>query len=514
MRIITGDETGLLKDVWLEDNTAGVLGGTLLQERSEGVTSMSWAPPSSSGASRMVCSRVSGVVETWESDRAPGSGAAGWRVVASARGLPSAPVAVCALPQLDGGHVAFCRGGDVCVTGPGSASAGDRGRFASVPTLKRAAKTRAEGGDAAAGQQQADEVGEDVMRSRNWRATGRLLSEHKVSCGAVDAAGRVALAGGMEHDACLLDLATGAVTWQAKNVAQDHLQLRQPVWVSAAAFLRGGGGGGSDGSGGGGDNGGSCFAVGTAFKQLRLYDARAETRRPVAQVQEVGDFGVTALALLADGTRAVVGDKGGGLHAWDLRRLNAPVAKFAGNMGSVRSLGLHPTLPYLASAGLDRTARVFSLKTGKLVHTSYLKQRLGAVLFDPEGVQRPPAQGEGEGGGSESEESEESDDDEGAVEYYEDGGAPLSGGEEGSIDEDGGGKKDEDDEQDKERLKTLGGQDEDEEDDDDKGGGGKGDEEGVGDSEESDEEPPSSKAKRVAPKSTAKGPSESSKRRK
>jgi WD40 repeat protein len=44
-----------------------------------------------------------------------------------------------------------------------------------------------------------------------------------------------------------------------------------------------------------------------------------------------------------------------------------------------RALAVHPTLPYLACAGLDRTSRVFNLKTGKLAHTSYLKQRLSAV---------------------------------------------------------------------------------------------------------------------------------------
>jgi WD40 repeat protein len=46
---------------------------------------------------------------------------------------------------------------------------------------------------------------------------------------------------------------------------------------------------------------------------------------------------------------------------------------------AARALAVHPTLPYLACAGLDRTSRVFNLKTGKLAHTSYLKQRLSAV---------------------------------------------------------------------------------------------------------------------------------------
>jgi WD40 repeat protein len=46
-----------------------------------------------------------------------------------------------------------------------------------------------------------------------------------------------------------------------------------------------------------------------------------------------------------------------------------------------RGITVHPTLPYMACVGLDRTSRVFNLKTGKLAHTSYLKQRLSAVLL-------------------------------------------------------------------------------------------------------------------------------------
>lgn len=121
----------------------------------------------------------------------------------------------------------------------------------------------------------------DVMRSRNWRESGRAVADNCILAGAVGPGGDVCAAGGMEHDACLVDLETGAVAWQARNVRHDRLQLRAPVWVTGLAF------GGAGAPGGGGGGGGQTLVAATAFKQLRVYDVRAETKRPVAELQEV-----------------------------------------------------------------------------------------------------------------------------------------------------------------------------------------------------------------------------------
>ena len=49
-------------------------------------------------------------------------------------------------------------------------------------------------------------------------------------------------------------------------------------------------------------------------------------------------------------------------------------------MSQVRSIHVHPTLPFLASCGLDRFARVYHTKTRELVHKIYLKQKLNWSL--------------------------------------------------------------------------------------------------------------------------------------
>ena len=411
MRLLTGDETGVLKDVWIERNSARVFGDVLLQDRAQSVTALSWAgvtPTAVDAQRRLLVGRASGVVETWECQRASRTSSSKngldlstdganneWTIVGSARGLPSAPVAVAGLPNSNA-HVAFCRGGDICVTANGSAEAGSKARWTSVPTLKAVTKGKVQTSEvpeaaaaasttnngtkakkskkgseraaadatdnaAAAEEEPSADLTEDIMKSRNWKQTGRKLSEHKVSCGTVDSAGLVALCGGMEHDACLLDLETGHLKWQAKNVHHDYLQLRQPVWVTAVSFLRPASGStslaklptfsandtsaaasaaalwndDSSSGGSGGDRGGTCFLAGTAFGQLRLYDARAASRRPVSECPKVSEFGVTAMSFLNDGYTVVVGDKGGGCNAWDCRTWQS-TQTFGGSMGSVR----------------------------------------------------------------------------------------------------------------------------------------------------------------------------------
>ena len=115
MRLITGDETGLIKCVELEKNVVSVLGqrpgGPLPpQDRAEGVTSMCWADPSSQ-QSKFFAARASGVVETWEWSEA----GRGFSQAAVVDGLPSRPVAVMPLPSAQA-HVVCCEGGEICVS--------------------------------------------------------------------------------------------------------------------------------------------------------------------------------------------------------------------------------------------------------------------------------------------------------------------------------------------------------------------------------------------------------------
>lgn len=188
--------------------------------------------------------------------------------------------------------------------------------------------------------------------------------------------GRVAV-GGREREVCLTDISTGKLVFKTKNIAPDpQTLLQQPVWPTAIQFL---------------NQDSNLMAVGTAYKQVRLYDVRenSKTRRPTSLTPEgLLEYRVTSLCQI-DEHELVVGDAAGDIHTVDIRRLgrnskgpaNRDLARYAGPAGSVRQLKKHPTLPRLTAVGLDRMLRVYDTKTRKQLDCVYLKQRLNCVLF-------------------------------------------------------------------------------------------------------------------------------------
>ncbi|RXN06885.1 WD repeat-containing 74-like protein [Labeo rohita] len=128
----------------------------------------------------------------------------------------------------------------------------------------------------------------------------------------------------------------------AKNVAHDWLDMRVPVWV-------------------------------------RVYDPSTPQRRPVLEAQ-FGEYPLTALSLPASQDTVVVGNTHGELAILDLRK-GLVRGCLKGLAGAVRGLQCHPSLPLVASCGLDRFLRVHSLEDRSLQHKVYLKSRLSCVLL-------------------------------------------------------------------------------------------------------------------------------------
>ncbi|KAL2081122.1 hypothetical protein ACEWY4_022975 [Coilia grayii] len=149
----------------------------------------------------------------------------------------------------------------------------------------------------------------------------------------------------------------------AKNVKNDWLDLRVPIWVKDMAFIPD-----SD-----------KIVTCTGHHQVRLYDPCTPQRRPVLEV-EFGEYPLTALALAASQDSVVVGNTQGQLAVLDLRK-GLVRGCLKGLAGGVRGLECHPTLPLVASCGLDRFLRVHSLDDRKLQHKVYLKSRLNCVLL-------------------------------------------------------------------------------------------------------------------------------------
>ena len=77
------------------------------------------------------------------------------------------------------------------------------------------------------------------------------------------------------------------------------------------------------------------------------------------------------------------GDTTGRVSRIDLRTLRLS-GTYKGTTGSVRDIAIHPTLPRLATVGLDRIMRVFDSESRQQLHRVYLRQQLNAVLFTSE----------------------------------------------------------------------------------------------------------------------------------
>ncbi len=181
---------------------------------------------------------------------------------------------------------------------------------------------------------------------------------------------------------------------KAKNFhANPQTLLQQPIWSTASQFL-------SpttsikDSS--------NLLALGTAYKQLQIYDVRANAtqRRPILYTPEwdvnkenLLDHRVTSLCQL-DGNRIAVGDTAGFITTLDLRKINnqrgrsisANVGRFDGCAGSVRQIVKHENLPIISCVGLDRMVRTFDINSRKQLNVIYLKQRLKCMLFCSDGL--------------------------------------------------------------------------------------------------------------------------------
>jgi ribosome biogenesis protein NSA1 len=206
---------------------------------------------------------------------------------------------------------------------------------------------------------------------------GNLENSQLATCIAFDTANARAAVGGREREVCLVDILTGKQVFKTKNLSPDpQTLLQQPVWPSAIQFL---------------NNDCNIMAVGTAYKQVRLYDVRenTKTRRPTSLTPEgLFEYRLTSLCQI-DEHEIVIGDTSGNIQSLDIRKMgreskckaNRDMGRYAGPVGSIRQLKKHPTLPRLAAVGLDRMLRVYDTNKRRQLDCVYLKQRLNCVLF-------------------------------------------------------------------------------------------------------------------------------------
>eukprot|EP01061_Rhynchopus_euleeides_P007252 TRINITY_DN16230_c6_g1_i1.p1 TRINITY_DN16230_c6_g1~~TRINITY_DN16230_c6_g1_i1.p1 ORF type:complete len:437 (+),score=158.32 TRINITY_DN16230_c6_g1_i1:217-1527(+) len=175
--------------------------------------------------------------------------------------------------------------------------------------------------------------------------------------------------GGRDREVHVYQASTGEKVWKAKELPHTNLGLRRKVFPTGACIL---------------GNGELCTVTGyLELRRYNMYDE--ENRRPLMdwkpdflKEQEVRFF--TALPFRQE--EIICGDNTGGIY-----RINAVskqlMMKYRGCSGTARQIAIHPTLPFLASAGLSRYLYVHDIESGKMVSKAYLKQRLNATFFLP-----------------------------------------------------------------------------------------------------------------------------------
>ncbi|KAG0347068.1 WD repeat-containing protein 74 [Podila humilis] len=143
------------------------------------------------------------------------------------------------------------------------------------------------------------------------------------------------------------EILTSGQIFKAKNVKNDHLDLRVPVWNTDLQYL---------------DSVAiSKIVVGTRHHQIRVYDTKG-ARRPAVDA-EIGTMPVVAMVNGKDSSEVVFSDTVTNVYSVLLE------------------LRQHSAATHLVTVAMDRCLRVHEMnKTRKLIHKVYLKQRMTAVV--------------------------------------------------------------------------------------------------------------------------------------
>ena len=177
--------------------------------------------------------------------------------------------------------------------------------------------------------------------------------------------------GGRNTEVRVHQISTGKVVWRAKELPNCSLGLQRKIFPTTACIL----------------GNGELF-VSTGFNELRRYDlssVKPKDRRPL--IDWVPEFlkNVEVRFFCAQAykeTEVILADNTGSVFRIDVVS-KILLMKYRGGAGTARSISVHPTLPFLASAGLARYLYVHDIESGKMVSTVYLKQRLNAAFFLP-----------------------------------------------------------------------------------------------------------------------------------
>ncbi|KAJ2583374.1 Ribosome biogenesis protein nsa1 (NOP7-associated protein 1) [Coemansia sp. RSA 1836] len=143
--------------------------------------------------------------------------------------------------------------------------------------------------------------------------------------------------------------------------------MRVPVWITDMQFI--------------GDNTTTpTIAVSTGYKQIRIYDARAQ-QRPVHD-WNVSKHLINHILVSHTKPELFFADNEGNLQLMDLRT-GRIIGGYKGIAGAVKAIALSEDGTKVAAAGLDRFLRVYETHgMHRMLHRAYIKQRVTQVVWD------------------------------------------------------------------------------------------------------------------------------------
>uniref|UniRef100_A0AC35GQF4 WD repeat-containing protein 74 n=1 Tax=Panagrolaimus sp. PS1159 TaxID=55785 RepID=A0AC35GQF4_9BILA len=202
-----------------------------------------------------------------------------------------------------------------------------------------------------------------------WTPEGKLLSSDEWNAGndilAFDkkpSSSTIIATSGKENLLKIWDIETRQITWSARNVKHDKLNVRVPIWDNGLKFI----------------NENEIVTV-TGTSHIRIYDPRTQ-RKPVHEYKFM-DTPITALSLCNRQNHIIASNTTGDMGLFDLRGGVQLLYKFRGFAGAVRSIAAHPTEPFVVSVGIDRHIRLHNMDAKKLVKKLYAKVRMNCCLI-------------------------------------------------------------------------------------------------------------------------------------
>ena len=196
-----------------------------------------------------------------------------------------------------------------------------------------------------------------------------------IKCTAFKSCDNLLATGGLENCLKLWDLSEpGKVVFRSKNVKPDWLQLRVPINETKIEFV---------------PNSNQIVSA-TGTHSIRVYDPKTPTRRPVIETT-FAEHPITALSTCERNAYYIfVGNTRGIAARYDLRNLKRMVRGYKGFAGSIRSIGVHKTQPFVYFCGLDRHLCVHDEKFAAPKFKVYLKSRLNCLLVSEINVEENP----------------------------------------------------------------------------------------------------------------------------